>query len=485
MFKTKKFIAFVALISQVLLLAPAVEANIVPGQKKMLLVSAYYSPLPNQRFYMKGSYEADMILNGRGTNGADGTEVYVGMLAAPKSYPFGTRIRIPGLGVGEVHDRGGAILARKNYDRIDVWMGHGEDGLSRALNWGMQLVEGEVFFTAHQVQPGLSFSHVSAQLPSSTLNRLLGRTQAAKTSTVTQPAVVASPKTSVTELQEALKMFGYYSGPVDGIHSSATEQAVLKFQLAESVIPSSEAVGAGHFGPKTRLALKARMDSFNSKVAKEQARLEENLASLAIGMGKHSRGDEVYQLQQMLWELGYYNGALNGDYDDLTIDAVYEFQKATGVLQNNWDQGAGYFGKKTHEALAAAIDQKLKKVAMYPKEKQAWVPAKVELPQLAALSLNAPRSSRSLVFDLAFEPSAKGLFHADISMYQQGADVRKLQTVLIEEGFLASGLNTGYFGGQTKSALIAFQLERGVIASESELGAGRVGPGTRAVLNAI
>ena len=69
------------------------------------------------------------------------------MLAAPKTYPFGTRVMIPGLGVGEVHDRGGAILARKGYDRIDVWMGRGEEGLSRALNWGARLVEGEVYFS--------------------------------------------------------------------------------------------------------------------------------------------------------------------------------------------------------------------------------------------------------------------------------------------------------------------------------------------------
>lgn len=32
------------------------------------------------------------------------------MIAAPKSYDFGTQIFFPGLGVGSVQDRGGAIV---------------------------------------------------------------------------------------------------------------------------------------------------------------------------------------------------------------------------------------------------------------------------------------------------------------------------------------------------------------------------------------
>ena len=61
------------------------------------VVTAYYSPLPNQNYYLKGSYEADLALNGNGTNGASGKEVYIGMLAAPKKYPFGTKIHLEGL----------------------------------------------------------------------------------------------------------------------------------------------------------------------------------------------------------------------------------------------------------------------------------------------------------------------------------------------------------------------------------------------------
>ena len=48
--------------------------------------------LPGQSRYLRGSYEKDIRLNGRGVAGADGTGVYDGMLAAPKTYAFGTKI---------------------------------------------------------------------------------------------------------------------------------------------------------------------------------------------------------------------------------------------------------------------------------------------------------------------------------------------------------------------------------------------------------
>ncbi|MDH5597400.1 MAG: 3D domain-containing protein, partial [Candidatus Peregrinibacteria bacterium] len=177
--------AFAVLAQLALVAAPAFATG---GETRKLLVTAYYSPLPNQTFYIKGSYEADIRLNGRGTNGADGTEVYMGMLAAPKTYPFGTRVSIPGLGVGEVHDRGGAILPYKDYDRIDVWMGHGEEGLSRALNWGARMVYGDVYFTPHQVEPGLSYYSVNPELPGSVEARLT-----ANSVTLQSPTTIDKP----------------------------------------------------------------------------------------------------------------------------------------------------------------------------------------------------------------------------------------------------------------------------------------------------
>jgi len=480
----KKLISLTVALAQFLLLVPAVQAE-MPGEKRMLMVSAYYSPLPNQSFYMRGSYEADIRLNGRGTNGADGTQVYTGMLAAPRTYPFSTRIRIPGLGVGEVHDRGGAIKARASYDRIDVWMGYGEEGLSRALNWGMRLVEGEVYFTPHQVEPGLSFGWVSSTLPQSTLNRLQAKTMI-NPQTFTQPITQSSSQASIQELQEALRLFGYYHGPVDGVYTGETRDAVLLFQLDEGVIASEDAVGAGIFGPKTRQALKTKSENFNSKILIEQQRLKDNLKALSVGLGKNAEGDEVYRVQQMLWELGYYRGELNSQYDAMTIDAVFRFQRDNGIVQNDWDSGAGYFGKQTHQALAAAVDRRIEKLAKYPVEMQVWVPAKVDLPALTQLSVPEKPFGHSLSFDVDFKTApSEPRFTQDLSLNDRGAEVTRLQNLLIKEGYLADGLDTGYFGSKTQSALIRFQTEKGIIQNATSAGAGLVGPKTRETLNFI
>ncbi len=93
----------------------------------ILIATAYYSPLPGQSYYLRGNYEAEKRLNGNGTHGASGKAVFEGMIAAPKSYAFGTKVYIEGLGVGSVEDRGGAIVPAGfrgyEHDRVDIWMG--------------------------------------------------------------------------------------------------------------------------------------------------------------------------------------------------------------------------------------------------------------------------------------------------------------------------------------------------------------------------
>ena len=74
------------------------------------VVTAYYSPVPKQCCYFRGSYDEEITFNGNGIRGSDGTDVYPGMIAAPDSYAFGTVIDLPGLGIGTVHDRGGRII---------------------------------------------------------------------------------------------------------------------------------------------------------------------------------------------------------------------------------------------------------------------------------------------------------------------------------------------------------------------------------------
>lgn len=252
---------------------------------KTFLISAYYSPLPCQEKYTTGSFEGDKRLNGNGTHGADGTPVYPGMVAAPKSYEFGTKLHIPGIGNVAVHDRGGAIVESNGeegrYDRLDIWMGYGDIGLKRALQWGKRTVDVVVYGVDGKIVEEvnlLGFSEAesipnecqeSVVLASSNeviedfgFNDVPESTPEVVEEVVKEPVVsdsyfntgleVGSEGAEVVRLQEELASLNFYWGEVNGNYDELTEHAVFKFQQSQGVIGSKEDLGAGNFGPQTR-----------------------------------------------------------------------------------------------------------------------------------------------------------------------------------------------------------------------------------------
>lgn len=122
--------------------------NTSSGEKRTFVITAYYTPLPGQARYAMGSYEGDVRMNGDYIT-ASGTRVSIGTIAAPKSYKFGTKIYLEGLGLGTVEDRGGAIVhaGQRGYahDRLDIWVGEGDAGLIKALTWGKRVISGVVY----------------------------------------------------------------------------------------------------------------------------------------------------------------------------------------------------------------------------------------------------------------------------------------------------------------------------------------------------
>ncbi|MDQ5893205.1 MAG: Peptidoglycan-binding protein [Patescibacteria group bacterium] len=78
--------------------------------------------------------------------------------------------------------------------------------------------------------------------------------------------------------------------------------------------------------------------------------------------------------------------------------------------------------------------------------------------------------------------TANAAFNANLSVGSTGADVSALQSWLISKGFAIPSISTGaaqpgYFGQQTKSAVVAYQASVGLPAT------GFVGPLTRGILN--
>jgi len=226
-------------------------------------VSAYYSPLPNQNAYVSGSYAVDLKMNGNGTHGADGTPVYVGMISAPSKYAYGTKIFIPGLGVGTVHDRGGAIYSAKGYDRLDIWMGYGDEGRKRALQWGRQMVEGSI--VASDTKEGFVFGGVVVK--DKNMQEVSPEQPVANEYFSTNLWLHINNDVYIKE--EIKKIQAFLGSKQTGYYGHRTEKFVFDFQVAHGIVSSMNDFGAGTWGPKTRSAANAEIEKQKKQEGRE------------------------------------------------------------------------------------------------------------------------------------------------------------------------------------------------------------------------
>ena len=221
------------------------------GLKKKFIVTAYYSPLRGQRKYSTGSYWGDIRLNWEGTHGASGAAVYKWFLAAPKNYPFGTKIYLEWIGTWIVEDRWGAIVnaGRRWYehDRIDVWMWYGDAWLTKALQWGKRTVEGEIVSGEAELIQNFELSWAEKYY--------------------TLRVNPNSNSRDVKELQELLKKIGAYSWILDGKYKSV-EQALIAYQKKKKIIINKESDWAGYFWPKTFSAVQVDLNWELKKIDK-------------------------------------------------------------------------------------------------------------------------------------------------------------------------------------------------------------------------
>ena len=413
--------------------------------------TAYYSPLPGQTKYVTGSYESDIRLNGHGVHGADGTPVYPGMVAAPSVYPFGTKMKVPGVGTVAVHDRGGAIVAAANtgrYDRLDIWMGFGDKGLRRALGWGRSVVTIELM----GVNPGIAEEVTLSDYDES--ERIApvttGSTSPSRSST---PATPMAPKIippeplfpsdvwymssggSVVKLQNVLQMLGYYKGPINGFYDEDTRDSVFAFQQTQNIFDRVDELGAGHTGPQTRIALEK---AFND-------RRKMKLPAQSFGRGAH--GDDVLKLQQVLKSLGY-DVALTGVFDSQTEAALLKFQKDQSIVRSASDLGAGYFGQKTLSAL--------------------------EKKYVASLT----NTQATVVIDVP------AYLVQDLTPNSSGESVRQLQQELMKLNYLRVE-PTGFYGPATAHAVFKFKQAQGLVAEEQDSNAQAFEASARARMNSI
>lgn len=135
----------------------------------------------------------------------------------------------------------------------------------------------------------------------------------------------------VKQLQQRLKDLGYYSGDVDGQYGTGTQTAVTAFQAQHGLKADGVA------GEQTLAIL-------YSESAQTFVPTPTPSATPAM-LSSGSSGDEVKALQSRLQQLGFYSGALDGDYGKGTRAAVKLFQAQHGLDDD------GIAGQKTLEML--------------------------------------------------------------------------------------------------------------------------------------
>lgn len=142
-----------------------------------------------------------------------------------------------------------------------------------------------------------------------------------------------------------------------------------------------------------------------------------------------SQGVEVSELQAALKLLGYYDGAVDGEYSEQTAEAVSAFQKAAGLTAN------GIVDQQTWNRL--------------------FPPNPVSAEPTPAQNCACPQSDTTTATETdASNPPGFPI----LQLGMRGDAVRGLQGLLRTQGFLQSSPD-GVFGSSTEAAVIAAQTE--------------------------
>jgi peptidoglycan hydrolase-like protein with peptidoglycan-binding domain len=159
---------------------------------------------------------------------------------------------------------------------------------------------------------------------------------------------------------------------------------------------------------------------------------------------------QVKEVQNRLYELGYFTGKRDGEFMEDTEDAVKAFQKRNGIKAD------GIAGGETQRTMFAAS---AKAAAGQTTSGSSALTPIIDLP-----TVSAPASVDGVT---AENPMKKG---------ETSAQIKTMQTRLRELGYLETEPN-GIFGSITEAAVKKFQTANGLTAD------GKVGPATLTAMN--
>jgi len=184
-----------------------------------------------------------------------------------------------------------------------------------------------------------------AQIP--TPEQINSNSPIAQTGAIVRPAIkLGSRGSSVSELQAALKLLGFYSETVDGIFSQSTAIAVSQFQEAAG-IPTDGIVGQDTWNrlfPVASGAIKNPIANTPATPENSQINPQPQPTNFPV-LRRRMRGPAVRELQERLRAKGFLRVRADGVFGPETQAAVKAAQRQYQLPAD------GVVGRATWEAL--------------------------------------------------------------------------------------------------------------------------------------
>ena len=349
--------------------------------KKYFRITAYYSPVKWQKYYMKWDYLSEIKMNWKWIKWASWKRVFSGMLAWPKKYKFWTKIYLKWLWIWEIADRGWAIVEawKRNfkYDRIDLWCWYWEEGLRRALYWGNRVVEWYIvspkrkttinikkipapYWTTYKLKLQKYFKKKHIKKQKTKFEKLLEKELEIFNHKL-------KDKNDTKELQKRLSDLGLYNWKIDWNYNNIKE-IIAKYQLNHKLIKYYWQAWTWYFWPKTRASLKKdykkyliaqeqkrkKIEAFEKKLdllkSKAKNKAQKTIKKLAY-LKKWDISKDVRILQKVLKKIWYF------DYKDTAIfwiktkQALIKYQLEKQIIKNTYEPWTWIFWPNTKKQL--------------------------------------------------------------------------------------------------------------------------------------
>ncbi len=341
------------------------------------IVTAYYSPLPWQSFYLKWSYEADIALNWNWTNWASGKPVYSWMIAAPKNYQFWTKIYLEWIWIWTVDDRWWAIVNSWNRwydcDRLDIWMWYWEVGLKKALTWWKRRISWRIL-NKDEILPSLNIENFEIWYID--VKNIKNNTTVWKNDFIIQnnqkpiiqesvpfPISEKSPKEDIIKLQQILKDLNYFDKEIDWKFNNI-KNFILKFQLDNNIIKNKNDYWAWIYWPKTKTCLNNKYLTYlkeQERIKQQELLKEKELIKIKNEINKIIQAfwkpklNEIWlhirKLQKTLKLLWYFEFKDTAIFWIKTKESIINYQLNKWIIESKNDNQAGKIWPNTVKSL--------------------------------------------------------------------------------------------------------------------------------------